>query len=57
MKTLLLTAAALIGALTVVHPALAKGLLAHAAYDQRQHSEVLERAKLCLRTGFVDCGR
>ncbi len=57
MKTLLLTAAALVAALAAVQPALAGGLLAHAAYDHRQHSPVMERAMMCLRTGFVDCGR
>ena len=57
MKTLLLTAAVLVGALAAVQPALAGGLLAHAAYDHRQHSELVERTMVCLRTGFVDCGR
>ena len=57
MKTFILTAAALAGALAAVQPALAGGLLAQAAYDQRQHSETMERVMVCLRTGFVDCGR
>ncbi len=57
MKTLILTVVALMGALAAVQPALAGGLLAHVAYDHRQHSEVVERAMACLRTGFVDCGR
>ena len=57
MKTLILTAVAIIGALAAVQPALAGGLLAHAAYDHRQHSELVERVELCLRTGLADCGR
>jgi len=57
MKTLVLTIAALVGALAAVEPALARGLLAHATYDHRQHSALADRAALCLQTGFVACGR
>ncbi len=44
MKTLILTIAALAGALAAVEPALAGGLLAHATYDPRQHSALVDRA-------------